>query len=100
MLRDDPLFCDGLFDAFLTDARATLPKLESAISDLRWPEIAQHAHALRGSAVDAGVRPIADACRSIEQLVAAKAVESLRNAWRELQLETTRIKGLAAAKPK
>ena len=100
MLRDDPLFCDGLFDAFLTDARATLPKLERAILDLRWPEIAQHAHALRGSAVDAGVRSIADACRNIEQLVAAKAVEPLRNAWRDLQLETTRIEGLAAAKPK
>lgn len=99
-LRDDPQFCEGLFDAFLTDARTTLPKLESAILDLRWPEIAQHAHALRGSAVDAGVRSIADACRNIEQLVAARAAEPLRNAWRELQLEATQINGLDAARPK
>lgn len=99
-LRDDPQFRDGLFDAFLSDARTTLPKLESAIVDLRWPEIAQHAHALRGSAVDAGVESIADACRNVEQLVAARAAEPLRIAWRELQLESTQLENVAAARPK
>lgn len=95
--REDRRFCDGLFSAFVADAQAALPKLETAINDLHWSQIAQHAHALRGAAADAGVRSIAEACRNIEQIAAAKAVEPLRKAWRDLLGQTIQITAIDAS---
>lgn len=89
---DDPNFSDALIQAFLNDMSANLPKLQQAIANLDWERIAEHAHALRGSALDAGVPSVAQICDGVEHHAGRHSAAQLHSALSELQRYATAIR--------
>lgn len=68
----DPLFLDELIVEFIEENRKTLPSFEKALLALRYEEIKDILHALKGSALSIGAISLMMTCKRIEKMTQAE----------------------------
>jgi two-component system sensor histidine kinase RpfC len=68
----DPLFLDELIAEFIDENRKTIPRFEKALLALRYEEIKDILHALKGSALSIGAITLMMTCKRIEKMTQAE----------------------------
>lgn len=68
----DPLFLDELIVEFIEENRKAIPRFEKALLALRYEEIKDILHALKGSALSIGAITLMMACKRIEKMSQAE----------------------------
>lgn len=64
----DPLFLDELIVEFVEENRRTIPRFEKALMAMRYEEIKDILHALKGSALSIGATTLMMTCKRIEKM--------------------------------
>lgn len=95
-LSDDPRFAQQIIDMFRQEADALIKKMESALGENEYAQLADLAHALRGNATYVGAHAVAEVCTELMQMpnadIAFQAPGKLQRLKRLLGQSITAIK--------
>lgn len=72
-------FIKEMFDQFLLNIEAQIPKMESAIAEADTETVRKEAHAVKGGAFTLEARPLAEAAKKIESLAKEERIDEIEN---------------------
>lgn len=64
----DPYFLDDLISEFISENKKTIARFENSLLTLKYEQIKEILHSLKGSAVSVGARSLLMTCRQIEKM--------------------------------
>ncbi len=93
----EPDFLSELIEMFMEDAELRLVSLREAIRQANASEVEKQAHALTGSCLNFGARPMAEICEEFQSVGGSGALVNASNLVDRLNVEYSRVRAALIA---